>query len=311
MNCTKSTPRKISKRLKSQSITPPRSTMNSKPFKMTAYRPATITNIARPPRIFAVDTVTTSSFIDGGGKGLFISMMRVYSASKLCYTLQESELFEDFANVRAAAGAGQKPNFFAVFLSTPRDAAAKKKSTFLTKSPSKFSCTFLQKVHLFDVKAAGCQVSKLHVFYNLMDSLAAEVKLICNLAERRTRSAHLQNFGISGGICGRTRLQRSPLPTRNSLDGRSSVIRKLVFSTTLTHIANPCSQSDVVSINSFYMNSRNIAMSFTSRKLLQGFDVCIEACSVIHRQDIIREPMGHVDDALFFIIPQHLTEVTR
>lgn len=321
MNCTKSTPRKISKRLKSQSTTPPRSTMNSKPFKMTAYRTATKMNITSPPRTFIDDTVMTSSFIDGGGKGLFISMMRFYSASKLCYTPKKSELFEGFANVRAAAGAGQKPNFFEDFFSTPRDAAVHKKVNFLAKSSSKFSCTFLQKVNLFDVAvpdiphiARGLtrsNKSKLYVFYNLMDSLAAQIKLVSNLAERRTRSAHLQNFGISGGICGRTRLQRSPLPTRNCLDGRSSVVRKLIFSTTLTHVANPCPQSNVVSINSFYMNSRNIAMSFTSRKLLQSFDVCVEACSVIHRQDIIRGPMGHVDDALFFIFPQNLTEVTR
>jgi hypothetical protein len=278
-------------------------------------------NIARPPRTFADDTVMTSSFIDGGGKGLFISMMRFYSASKLCYTPKKSELFEQLSNVDAAAGAGQKPNFFEDFFSTPREADGKKKSTFLANFSSKFSCTFLQKDELFDVSkpdtpqtARGLtrsDKSKLYVFYNLMDSLAAEVKLVSNLAERRTRSAHLQNFGISGGICGRTRLQRSPLPTRNCLDGRSSIVRKLIFSTTLPHVPDPCSKSDVVSINSFYMNSRNIAMSLSSRKLLQGFDVCIEACSVIHRQDIIRGPMGHVDDALFFIFPQNLTEVTR
>lgn len=169
----------------------------------------------------------------------------------------------------------------------------------------------MQKVLVFDTAAAGGQASDLYIFYNLMHSLAAQVKLVGDLAEGRTRSAHLQNFGISGGICGRTRLQRPPLPTRNCLDCCRTVIRKLVFSATLTHVANPRTQSNVGSINIFYMNSRNIAMSLPRRKLLQGFDVCVEACNVVHGQDIIRGPIAHVNDALTFINPQQLTEVTR
>ena len=313
MNCTKSTPRKTSEKLKSQSTTPPLSTMKSSPFKMTAYKPATSTNIASPPRTFEVDTVT-SSFVDGGGKGLFIGMLPSYlesQQSKLCYTPQENQLFEQLSNVDAAAGTGQKPDFFEVFFSTTREAAEKKKSTFFTKSGTQLRINFLQKVSFFDVSAAGRHLSKLYVFYDLMDSLAAQIKLVSNLAERRTRSAHLQNFRISRRICSRTRLQRSPLPTRNRLDGCRAVVRKLIFSTTLTHVANPRPKRDVVPINIFHMNGRNIAMSLSSRKLLQGFDVCIEACNVVHRQNTIRDPMGHVDDALFFINPQHLTEVTE
>lgn len=297
MNCTKSTPKKISEKLKSQSTTPPLSTMNSSPFRMTAYKPATSTNIASPPRTFEADTVT-SSFVDGGGKGLFIGMLPSYlesQQSKLCYTPQENQLFEHLSNVDAAAGTGQKPDFFEVFFSTPREAAEKKKSTFFAKSGTQLRVNFLQKVSFFDVSAAGRHLSKLHVFYNLMHSLAAEVKLVSDLAERRTRRAHLQNFRISRRICGRTRLQWSPLPTRNCLDGCRAVIRKLIFSTTLPHVPDPCSQSDVFPINIFYMNSRNIAVSLSGRKLLQGFDVRIETCSVIHRQNISDGATLHVN----------------
>jgi len=313
MNCTKSTPRKTSEKLKSQSTTPPLSTMKSSPFKMTAYKPATSTNIASPPRTFEVDTVT-SSFVDGGGKGLFIGMLPSYlesQQSKLCYTPQENQLFEQLSNVDAAADTGQKPDFFEVFFSTPREAGEKNKSTFSTKSKTLRGTRFVQKVNLFDVSAAGRHLSKLYVFYDLMHSLAAQIKLVSNLAERRTRRAHLQNFRISRRICSRTRLQWSPLPTRNRLDGCRAFVRKLVFSAALPHVSDPSSQSNVGSVNIFYMNRWNIAMSFTCRKLLQGFDVCIEACNVVHRQNTIRDPMGHVDDALFFINPQHLTEVTE
>lgn len=138
--------------------------------------------------------------------------------------------------------------------------------------------------------------SDFYVFYDLMYSLAAQVKLVSNLAERISRRAHLQNLGISRRIRRRTRLQWSPLPARNSLDCRRAFVRKLVFSAALPHVSDPSSQSNVGSVNIFYMNRWNIAMSFTCRKLLQGFDVCIEACSVVHIHNSIRGPLPHVDE---------------
>ena len=144
--------------------------------------------------------------------------------------------------------------------------------------------------------AGGKHASDFYVFYDLMYSLAAQVKLVSNLAERISRRAHLQNLGISRRIRRRTRLQWSPLPARNSLDCRRAFVRKLVFSAALPHVSDPSSQSNVGSVNIFYMNRWNIAMSFTCRKLLQGFDVCIEACSVVHIHNSIRGPLPHVDE---------------
>jgi hypothetical protein len=155
----------------------------------------------------------------------------------------------------------------------------------------------------------GKNASDFYVFYDLMHSLAAQVKLVSNLAERISRRAHLQNLGISRRIRCRPWLQRSPLPTRNSLDCCRAFVRKLIFSATLPHVSDPSSQSDVGSVNIFYMNRWNIAMSFTCRKLLQGFDVCIEACSVVHIHNSIRGPLPHVDEPETVLHPLRILRI--
>ena len=126
----------------------------------------------------------------------------------------------------------------------------------------------------------------LNIFDNLMDALPTQIKLICNLAERRTGCAHLQNFRISISICSRTRLQWTPLPTRNRLDSRCALFRKLIFSASLANIANPSSQSDIIIFNNFSMDGWNIAMSFARGELRKGFNVGIESCRVIHKAEI-------------------------
>ena len=127
---------------------------------------------------------------------------------------------------------------------------------------------------------------KLNIFNNLMNALPAQIKLICNLSEGRTRRAHLQNFRISICICSRTRLQWTPLPTRNRLDSRCALFRKLIFSASLANIANPSSQCDIIIFNNFSMDGWNIAMSFARGELRKGFNVGIESCRVIHRPEI-------------------------
>jgi hypothetical protein len=63
------------------------------------------------------------------------------------------------------------------------------------------------------------------------------------------------------------------------------------------------------------VNCWDVTMSFARSKLLQGFDVCIETCSVVHGQQIIRGPHVHVDEhgrgRHINIVKQLFTEVTR
>ena len=158
----------------------------------------------------------------------------------------------------------KKNNFFNSFSVDRQSQSQNKKTIFLKKS-----------------SRPGAELNR-NIFNYLMNALPAQIKLICNLAERRTRGAHLQNFGISVLICGRPRLQWTPLPTGNSLDGRCALVRKLIFSASLANISNPSSQCDIRIINNFGMNCRHITMSLALRKLRKSFNIGIESRRVVH-----------------------------
>ena len=148
----------------------------------------------------------------------------------------------------------------------------------------------------------------LNIFDNLMDALPTQIKLICNLAERRTGCAHLQNFRISICICSRTRLQWTPLPTRNRLDSRCALFRKLIFSASLANIPNPSTQCDIRIINNFCMNCRNIAMSFALRELRKSFNIGIESCRVVHDAKISTTSVASRKQLTFnYLLQQNLT----
>lgn len=157
----------------------------------------------------------------------------------------------------------------------------------------------------------GAELNR-NIFNYLMNALPAQIKLICNLAERRTRCAHLQNFRISFSICSRTRLQWTPLPTRNSLDGRCALFRKLIFSASLANIANPSSQCDIIISNNFSMDGWNIAMSFARGELRKGFNVGIESCRVIHKPEISTAFAASRKQLTFnYLLQQNLTSGMR
>ena len=157
----------------------------------------------------------------------------------------------------------------------------------------------------------GAELNR-NIFNNLMDALPAQIKLICNLAERRTRRAHLQNFIISVRICSRTRLQWTPLPAGNSLDGSRALFRKLIFSASLANIANPSSQCDIIIFNNFSMDGWNIAMSFALRELRKSFNIGIESCHVVHDAKISTAFAASRKQLTFnYLLQQNLTSGMR
>ena len=188
----------------------------------------------------------------------------------------------------------KKNNFFNSFLSTIPTQSQGKKNDFLNYFRRKNS------------------ELNLNIFNNLMDALPTQIKLICDLAERRTRRAHLQNFRISVRICSRTRLQWTPLPAGNSLDGRCALFRKLIFSASLANIPNPSTQCDIRIINNFCMNCRNIAMSFALRELRKSFNVGIESCRVVHDAKISTTSVASRKQLTFnYLLQQNLTSQLR
>lgn len=213
------------------------------------------------------------SLYDGGGKDLFFMISNhIYMHEKYARSgeYQISNFFEHFRC--SLYPSAQKNRFFTVFPST------------------------------------RCPVLDLNIFNNLMNALTAQIKLVCDLAERRTRSAHLQNFVISVRICCWTRLKWTPLPTGNSLDSGRALIRKLIFSAPLANITNPSPQSDIIIFNNFSVDGWNITMTFSRRKLKKCFNIGIESSHIIHEAQISTARVPSRKQLTFnYLLQQNLT----
>ena len=268
--------------------------------RIVAACPMSPTAIA--PAMFLLDSSMSSrlseykssypclSLYDGGGKDFFFMIpnhIQMWDSCARSGQYQISTFFEQFGRSFDA----QKSKFF---LKTGPAADGEKNRFFYN-----FSIDPVSGLNL-------------NIFNNLMNALPAQIKLICNLAERRTGCAHLQNFRISICICSRTRLQWTPLPTRNRLDSRCALFRKLIFSASLANITNPSSQSDIIIFNNFSMDGWNIAMSFARGELRKGFNVGIESCRVIHKAEISTASAASRKQLTFnYLLQQNLTSGMR
>ena len=221
------------------------------------------------------------SLYDGGGKEFFFMILN--PIQKTGARSGSAQIIDFFTTFGRSSSAGMPIPNFQLFCMDHRPLPGMGKDNFLKIFSSRAAGRVRTKKSFFlnYFPRPGSELNR-NIFNNLMNALPAQIKLICNLAERRTRGAHLQNFGISVLICGRPRLQWTPLPTGNSLDGRCALFRKLIFSASLANIPNPSSQCDIRIINNFGMNCRNITMSLALRKLRKSFNIGIESCRVVH-----------------------------
>jgi len=209
--------------------------------------------------------------------------MILYPIQKTAARSGSVQIINFFKASRRSSSAGMGITNFQFFCHHHRPLPGKEKDKFLTFLSSRAGPRVRAKKSFFlnYFSRPGAELSR-NIFNNLMNPLPAQIKLICNLAERRTRSAHFQNFRISILICSRTRLQWTPLPAGNSLDSRCALFRKLIFSASLANVSNPSSQSDIRIIDNFSMNCRNITMSLALRKLRKSFNIGIESRRVVH-----------------------------
>ena len=227
---------------------------------------------------------------DGGGKGDFFMIPNHNQTADSCARSGQYQISTFFEHFRCSFDA-QKSKFF---LKTGPAADGEKNRFFYSFSVDPVS---------------GLD---LNIFNNLVNALPTQIKLICDLSEGRTGCAHLQNFVISVCICSRTRLQWTPLPTGNSLDGRCALFRKLIFSASLANIANPSSQCDIIIFNNFSMDGWNIAMLLARGELRKGFNIGIESCRVIHKAEISTASAASRKQLTFnYLLQQNLTSGMR
>lgn len=135
----------------------------------------------------------------------------------------------------------------------------------------------------------GPQSSQLCIefFYNLMNALAAEVKRICNLTQRHSLVAHLDDVQISGIIGSRARLQGAPLPAVNRIQTLSAGLWQHSLFAALTGVPNPCTYVHFSSVDDFNVNCRDSGVTFARGELFDGSCIKFKTCSVIHGVNFI------------------------
>ena len=119
-----------------------------------------------------------------------------------------------------------------------------------------------------------------------MNTLTAQVKLVCDLAEGFTGSSHLKNLFIPINVSGRSRTKRSPNPSRDARELPRSFFRKLIFSISLSGVSNPSSQINSGIFEFFNMSCRHVRVAFPIGELFKCSDVSFKTSGVVHSQDI-------------------------
>lgn len=283
--------------------------IESSPLTMTEYKrivaACPMIPAASVPTMFFRDSSSSSrlsmyrslypcrSLCDGGGKDFFFMIPNHTQTADSCARSGVHQISGFFEHFRCSSDA-QKNNFFNSFSIDPRSLESSQKSDFFNKFRRKNS------------------ELNLNIFNNLVDALPTQIKLICDLAERRTGCAHLQNFRISVLIRRRTRLQWTPLPAGNSLDGSRALFRKLIFSASLTNIPNPSSQCDIRIIDNFSMNCRNITVSLALRELRKSCNIGIESRRIVHDAKISTTSVASRKQLTFnYFLQQNLTPQLR
>ena len=108
------------------------------------------------------------------------------------------------------------------------------------------------------------------LLYDLMNALSRKVKLICNSAQRFPTIMHFKNLEVSLGVRLRAWAKRAPLPILNSLKRSNLFSAQLPLATALTKITNPRAERIRLTINNFNVRSRDSAMAFARREVLNG-----------------------------------------
>lgn len=117
---------------------------------------------------------------------------------------------------------------------------------------------------------------------NLVHALPAKFKLIRNLTQRLSAASKIKYQRVALNVRRWTRLERAPLPSRDSFKLFDPGLRKESLLPALPHVPNPCAKIDLASFDDFGMRSRNIAMSFARSELNECCFISVESGVVVH-----------------------------
>jgi len=124
---------------------------------------------------------------------------------------------------------------------------------------------------------------------NLMDTLTAQIKLVCDLAERLTAAVEFHNPNISVGVSGRTRTQRTPLPSAERFKNSDARRSKLPFTTALPQVTNPRAKRDFKFAEKLSVRGRDSEVAFPLAETIECFKGQFKPRDVVHVKDNSKE----------------------
>lgn len=151
---------------------------------------------------------------------------------------------------------------------------------FVTPQVRKPATTWGLLKPLYSLPGAGHGLDILT--HNLMHALPTQFKLIRDLAQRLSAASKIKYQRVALNVRRWTRLERAPLPSRDSFKLFDPGLRKESLLPPLPHVPNPCAKIDLSSFDDFGMRSRNIAMSFARSELNECCFISVESGVVVH-----------------------------
>ena len=124
---------------------------------------------------------------------------------------------------------------------------------------------------------------------DLMDTLATQTEAVSNLGQRLPPLTGMPDILVSHVFTTRSRAKRTPIPSREHLQGTDTIRRKFAFAVPLPGVVDPIAQFQRLSIKNLGMDRRDCTMIFTHPELIECTNVQEELLRMIHTSIIVRE----------------------
>ncbi len=135
---------------------------------------------------------------------------------------------------------------------------------------------------------------------NLMDALTAQIKFVRDLAERLTAAVEFHNPNISVGVSGRTRTQRTPLPSTERFKNSDARRSKLPLTTTLPKVTNPRAKRDFKVADKLGVRGGDTEVAFPLAETIECFKGQFKPRDVVHVKDNSKDVRSARNNPLVF-----------
>ena len=118
--------------------------------------------------------------------------------------------------------------------------------------------------------------------HDLVNSLTRQLVLGCEVGKRQTVGVFQTDRVVPLVVGGRPRLERTPLPSGDAVEGFDPVGGKCVALVPLPAVGAERTEFDLCAVHDLNVQGRDSCVPFAVTKLLEGVDVCVETRGVVH-----------------------------